>query len=167
MNESVRKSIEAQIGHEFGAAHAYLSRAAYFEGQNLTGMASWMRAQSQEEVTHAMKFFEFLLDRGATPELPGIPKPPHGFTSPVHAFTTALEHEQKVTRPIYDLYELALAEKDYPAQILLQWFVTEQTEEEKSTNGIVDRLKMVEGSRSALLILDNELGVRTGDAHGV
>lgn len=165
MNDQMRTAIEAQIGHEFGAAHTYLSMAGYFDAENLPGFASWMRAQSQEEIEHAMKLFEFLVDRGIAPELPAIPKPHHGFTGAVEAFSAAFDHECGVTRQIHELYEAALEQKDYTAQVLLQWFITEQLEEEKTTGGILERLKMVEGSRAALLILDAELGSRDGHAH--
>jgi len=160
MHDAVRTAIEAQVGNEFHAAHTYLSMSGYFEAQNLPGFASWMRHQSEEEIAHAMKLFDFLVDRGIAPELPGIEKPIHGYDGPVGAFAAALAHEQQVTSQINALYELALEQKDYTAQVLLQWFISEQLEEEKTTGGILERLKMVEGSRAALLILDSELGSR-------
>ena len=160
MHDAVRTAIEAQVGNEFHAAHTYLSMSGYFEAQNLPGFASWMRHQSEEEIAHAMKLFDFLVDRGVAPELPGIDKPIHDYDGPVGAFAAALAHEQKVTSQINALYELALEQKDYTAQVLLQWFISEQLEEEKTTGGILERLKMVEGSRAALLILDSELGSR-------
>ncbi|MCW2924702.1 MAG: Ferritin and Dps [Thermoleophilia bacterium] len=165
MHDDMRTAIEAQVGHEFGAAHVYLSMSGFFDGQNLPGFAQWMRAQSEEEIEHAMKLFDFLVDRGVAPELPAIPKPPHTFASPVEAFAAAFEHECGVTRQIHALYEIALEHKDYSAQMMLQWFITEQLEEEKLTGGLLERLKMVEGSRSALLILDAELGARQGGEH--
>jgi ferritin len=163
MSDAVNAAIEAQIGHEFGASQQYLSMAGYFEAESLGGFASWMREQSQEEIVHAMKLFDFLVERGVAPKLPGLPAPTHGFDGALEAFEAAFGHEKKVTSQIHALYELALAEKDYQAQILLQWFITEQLEEENLTGGMVDRLRMVEGSRSALLILDTELGNRKGD----
>lgn len=165
MDEAVKEAIEAQIGHEFGASQTYLAMAGYFEAENLAGFASWMREQSREEITHAMRFFDFLVDRGIAPRLPALPAPPHGFAGALEVFEAAYAHEQKVTAQITALYELALEHKDYTAQMLLQWFITEQLEEEKLTGGMVDRLRMVEGSRSALLILDAELGMRSGDPH--
>ncbi|MCW2961993.1 MAG: Ferritin and Dps [Thermoleophilia bacterium] len=165
MHEDVRAALEQQVGNEFHAAHTYLSMSGYFEKQNLPGFASWMRAQSEEEIEHAMKLFDFLVDRGVAPELPGIAKPHHAFDGPVAAFAEAFAHEQGVTQQIHRLYELSLEHKDYTAQVLLQWFISEQLEEEKLTGGILERLKMVEGSKSALLILDAELGSRQGDEH--
>lgn len=160
MHDDVRTALEAQVGNELHAAHTYLSMCGYFEAQNLPGFASWMREQSQEETVHAMKLFDFLVDRGVSPELPGIDKPAHEFDGAVSVFEAALAHEQMVTAQINALYEIALERKDYTAQVLLQWFITEQLEEEKTTGGILERLKMVEGSRAALLILDSELGSR-------
>ena len=163
MNEDIRTAIEQQIGNEFHASHTYLAMSGFFDAQNLPGFASWMRTQSEEEITHALKLFDHLVDRGIAPELPAIAKPHQGFSGPVEAFAAAFEHEQLVTSQIHALYEKALEHKDYTAQMLLQWFITEQLEEEKLTGGILERLKMVEGSRAALLILDNELGQRPGD----
>ncbi len=166
MSQAVNAAIEAQIGNEFHASQTYLSMAGYFEAESLGGFASWMREQSQEEIEHAMKLFNFLVDRGVAPKLPGLPEPAHGFSGALEVFEAAFAHEQKVTGQIHALYELALQEKDYQAQILLQWFITEQLEEESLTGGMVDRIRMVEGSRSALLILDAELGNRGGGSTG-
>ena len=160
MHEDVRRKLEEQVGNEFHASFTYLSMAGYFEAENLPGFAKWMRTQSVEETEHALKLFDFLVDRGVAPELPALPKPAHDFDGPVAAFETAFAHEQGVTAQIHALYETALEHKDYTAQVLLQWFISEQLEEEKLTGGILERLKMVEGSRAALLILDNELGAR-------
>lgn len=160
MNSQVKELLEQQVTNEFHAAHTYLSMAGYFEAENLPGFASWMRNQSQEENAHAMKLFDFLVERGVSPKLGTIDAPVHEFSGAVAVFDAALKHEQKVTGQINALYELALEHKDYPAQVLLQWFISEQVEEESTTGGILERLKMVEGSRAALLILDTELGTR-------
>jgi ferritin len=165
VHDDVRIALEEQVGHEFHAAHTYLSMSGYFDAENLPGFAQWMRAQSEEEIEHAMKLFDFLVDRGIAPELPAIPKPHHAFDGPVAAFSAAFEHERGVTAQIHRLYELSLEHKDYTAQVLLQWFISEQLEEEKLTGGILERLKMSEGSRAALLILDAELGSRQGGEH--
>jgi ferritin len=162
MSDAVNTAIEAQVGHEFGAAQAYLSMAGWFEKESLRGFASWMREQSQEEIEHAMKFFDFLVDRGVAPKLPAIPAPAHEFGGALEVFEAAFAHEKKVTSQIHAIYEQALEARDYQAQVLLQWFISEQLEEEALTGGMVDRLRMVEGSRSALLILDAELGNRKG-----
>lgn len=164
MKDTVQQAIEAQIGNEFDAAYSYLSMAAYFDAEDLNGFATWMYEQSREEVAHAMKLFGFLTDRGVAPHLPALSQPPCDFSGPVDAFSRALEHEQKVTSQISALYELTMTEKDHAAHVLLQWFVSEQLEEEKQTSGILHRLRMVEGSSSALLILDAELGARGNGA---
>ena len=166
MHEDVRRKLEEQVGNEFHASFTYLSMAGYFEAENLPGFARWMRTQSEEETEHALKLFDFLVDRGIAPELPAVPKPHHDFDGPVAAFAAAFAHEQGVTQQIHALYELSLGQKDYSAQVLLQWFISEQLEEEKLTGGILERLKMVEGSRAALLILDAELGSRPGEDRG-
>lgn len=165
VHDDVRSALERQVGNELHAAYTYLSMAGYFESENLPGFASWMRSQSDEEHQHAHKLFDFLVDRGFAPELPAIDKPHHGFDGPVAAFEAAFRHEQSVTAQIHALYELALEHRDYTAQVLLQWFITEQLEEEKLTGGILERLRMVEGSRAALLILDSELGARESEPH--
>lgn len=160
MNEVVQKALNEQIKSELSAAYSYLSMSGYFESANLSGFAQWMRAQSQEEVGHAMKFFNFLLDRGSRVTLLAIDQPPTNFKSALDVFQKALQHEQKVTSQIHHLYGLALQEQDYPAQVLLQWFVTEQVEEEKEASKIIEELKMAGDNSSALLLLNNTLGRR-------
>jgi ferritin len=160
MKGAVREAMEGQIRHEFYAAYLYLSMAGSFEAANLTGFAHWMRHQAKEETEHAMKFFDFLLDRGEQVRLGAIDAPPYAFRSPLDTFEQALEHEKEVTSLIHDLYDLAVREQDYPAQVLLNWFVTEQVEEEKSATEIVERLRMAGEDGAALLLLDRELGER-------
>ena len=163
MDGTVQQSLNNQIKHEFDSAYFYLSAAGYFESVNLSGFAHWMRLQAQEEVSHAMKIFDFIHDRGASATLQAIDQPPGGFASPLDAFTQALEHERRVTGLIHDLYGLALEKQDYPAQVLLQWFISEQVEEEKNATQIVEELKMASESRSALLLLNTQMGARTAE----
>jgi ferritin len=158
LNQAVQAAMNDQIRHEFNSAHFYLSASGYFESTNLSGFAQWMRLQSQEEVVHALKLFDFMHDRGSRALLQAIDEPPHDFSSPLDAFMRALQNEQKVTGLIHDLYALAVREQDYPTQILLQWFVTEQVEEEKSVSKVVEELKMAGDNASALLLLNHELG---------
>lgn len=160
MKGAVRELMEEQVGHEFYASYLYLSLAGSFEVANFPGFAHWMREQSREEYEHAMKFFDFLLDRGEGVELRPIAAPPGSFRSPLDAFEQSLEHEKKVTALINGIYDRAVEEKDYPAQALLDWFVSEQVEEEKSASEIVERLKMAGDDSAALLILDNEMKTR-------
>ena len=163
MSPKVEDAINEQIAQEFYASYLYLSMMAYFEAESLGGFAQWMRMQAQEEHGHAMKLVEFLIERGGRLELKAIDKPPADFESPLAVMEAALSHEQKVTARINDLYELAVAERDYPAQVMLQWFITEQVEEEASAGAIVDQLQLAGDSGGAMLMLDAKMGGRTTD----
>ena len=163
MSAALRQAYNDQIALEFASSFAYLAMAAYLEDANLDGMAHWMKVQYQEETEHAHKFFSFLLDRGERPHLAALPEPGADFASVEAVFAKALEHEQKVTAAINHLYGLASADKDYASLPLLQWFVTEQVEEEANVTRILERLKMTAGHAAALLVLDRELGARKGD----
>lgn len=160
MRGAVRDAMNEQIKHEFYSAYLYLSMAGSFEVANLPGFAHWMRAQSEEEREHAMKLFDFLLDRGEHVQLQAIDQPPYAFRSPLDAFEQALEHEKEITAHIHRLYELAIREGDYPAQVFLNWFVTEQVEEEKAATEIVERIRLAGEDGAALLLLDREVGER-------
>lgn len=160
MKGAVKGAIDEQIGREFYAGYLYLSMAASFEAASLDGFASWMRKQADEEREHAMKLFNFLLDRGERVELQPIDAPPSAFRSALDTFEQALEHEKEVTAHINELYEIAAREQDRPARILLNWFVEEQVEEEKSAAAIVDRLGMAGDDSAAILMLDKEMGER-------
>jgi ferritin len=160
MKGAVRDAMNEQIKHEFYSAHLYLSMAGSFEVANLPGFAHWMRRQSEEEREHGMKFFDFLLDRGEQAQLQAIDAPPYAFRSPLDTFEQALEHEKEVTAHIHRLYDLAIQEKDYPAQVFLNWFVEEQVEEEQAATEIVERLRMAGEDTAALLMLDKEMGSR-------
>ncbi len=162
MNENVQNAINEQVTREFYAAHLYLAMMAYFEAESLGGFAHWMRQQAQEERGHAMKLVDFLIDRGGRVELQAIDKPPRDFDSPLGVMKAALEHERKVTAWINELYELAVAERDYPAQVMLQWFIAEQVEEEKNAGDIIDQLEIAGSAGSALLMVDARLGQRAG-----
>ncbi|MGH2480438.1 MAG: ferritin, partial [Ktedonobacteraceae bacterium] len=144
--------------HELYSSYFYLSASGYLDSMNFSGFARWMRVQYQEEVVHAMKFFDFMLDRGSRPILQAIDKPPANFQSPLDAFTQALQQERQVTALIHSLYALTVQEKDYPAQVLLQWFISEQVEEEKTVSQIVEELKMAGDNSSTLLLLNSTVG---------
>ncbi len=165
MDQTVKDLINDQITHEFYASYLYLAMAAHFEEQNYDGFAQWFRMQAQEEKAHAMKLFDFLVERGERIELQQIDKPPVEFGGPVDAFKAALAHEQKVTGLINRIYEAAVAAKDYPTQVMLQWFIEEQVEEEATTGTAVERLEMAGGSNAALMFLDSEYGKRSTGAH--
>ena len=160
IKSEVSDALNEQIKHEFYSSYLYLSMGGSFEVAELTGFALWMRKQSEEEREHAMKFFDFLLDRGEHVQLQAIDQPPYAFRSPLDTFEQALEHEKEITSRIHQLYELSLQKNDYPAQVFLHWFVTEQVEEEKTATEVVERLRMAGEDGAALLLLDKELGER-------
>lgn len=162
MNKAVLTAINEQIKEELFSSYLYLSMAAWLESQNLRGMAKWMRAQSEEERVHAMKFYDFVFERGDKVVLEAIEKPQAEFDSVLSVFEMSLGHERKITGLINKLYDLAVAEKDYPAQILLQWFIKEQVEEEDNVTMAVEMLKMTEGKGYQLLMLDSKFGARGG-----
>lgn len=164
-DEAVQAAINEQIKVELHSAYTYLSMAAYFESINLSGFASWFIMQSQEEVKHAMKFFTFVNDRGGRVVLHPLEQPEVEFASPLIAFEAALEHERSVTASIHRLYEVAAKHNDYAAQVLLNWFVEEQVEEEKTAGDIVAQLQLADGHSAALLMLDKQLGTRTPEEH--
>lgn len=163
LSKKLQTALNEQIVRELESAYIYLSMCAYFEAQNLQGMAHWMRLQAQEEIKHAMKIFDFVNDRGGRVELGAIAKPPVDFKSPLDAFQKALAHEQKITQCINDLYDLADDEDDYPTEVMLQWFIDEQVEEEKSASEVVEQLKLVGNDGAGLLVLDQKLGQREAE----
>ncbi len=160
MEKNLCKAMNEQIKNELYSAYLYLSMAAYFESKNLPGLAKWMKIQAKEEVSHAMKFFDFLVDVGEKVELGAIDKPPSDFSSVTDVFEKTLEHEKKVTARINNLVSLAQKANDNPAFVMLQWFVTEQVEEEKNASQILETLKMIKDEGPALIMFDRELGKR-------
>ena len=160
LNEAINKQINAELY----SAYLYLSMAAYFESSNLPGAANWMRLQSQEELAHAMKFFDHIHERGGQVQLMAIDAPPIEFEAPLAVFKMAYEHEQKVTGMIHDLYKLAVEQNDYPALSMLQWFVDEQVEEEQSALAVVEQLEMIGDNKMGLFMIDRELGQRQPEA---
>ena len=161
LRPNVEEALNRQVNAELFSSYLYLSMAAYFDSQNLPGMANWMRIQAQEELIHALKIFDFIGERDGRVLLTQIDSPKTEWTSPLNAFQDALEHERKVTGLINDLVDLSLAEKDHAANTFLQWFVTEQVEEEAAAKTIVDQLTMIADHPMALFMVDRELGQRT------
>ena len=159
-SKAIHDVMNKQINHELFSSYLYLSMAAHFEKEGLPGFAKWMIAQSDEEREHAMKFYEYIYDRGGSVVLEAIAKPQAEFKKPLDVMMQVLEHERKVTALITSIYELALKENDYPSQVMLQWFVTEQVEEEKAAAQVIDRLKKVGDAPSMLLMLDAQMGAR-------
>lgn len=158
LSQKLQAALNDQINAELESAYVYLAMAAHFEASNLTGSAGWMRRQAREEVAHAMKIFDFVNDRGGRVTLAAIAQPPSQFGSAVDVWEQVLKHEQHVTERIHQLCALAEAEKDYPAQTMLQWFVTEQVEEEKSAKTVLEQARMIGSSSSAIYFLDRHLG---------
>jgi ferritin len=160
MNDRVRQLLNDQIANEFHAAYTYLAIAAHFEAENYEGFAKWMRVQAREETEHAMKLFDYLVERGERISLGVIEEPKQEYGTPLDAFRTALAHERKVSGQINAIYEAAMEAKDYPTTVMLQWFISEQVEEENVTGTAVEHLEMAGDNRAALLFLDGRFGAR-------
>ena len=156
----MQNAINEQINKEFFSSYLYLSMSAYFETKNLPGFAKWMLVQAEEERSHGMKLFDHLLERGGKVELKGIKAPQIDWQTGLDVFKQVQEHEASITASINTLYELALSEKDYPAQLLLQWFIMEQVEEEKNAADIVQQIELIDARGTAVLMLDHQLGKR-------
>ena len=162
LGKKMQDAINEQINAELYSAYLYLSMATYTEAANLPGFAHWMRAQANEEVEHALKFFKYVGERGGRVVLKAIEQPQAEWTSPLHVFEDTLEHERKVTSLINGLYEVALEEKDYASQMLLHWYIEEQVEEESNAEQIVAALKMAGEKPQGLLMVDRQLASRGG-----
>jgi ferritin len=160
MSQVVQDAINHQINAELSASYQYLAMAAYCEKQHLRGIARWMRMQSQEEYGHGMKLFDFLIARGCDVGLKPLTAPAVTFASVHEVFETVQTQEQEVSRAIDALYDLAFKEKAFAATVQLQWFLTEQVEEEQNAREILAKLDMVKDDPASLLDLDRELGSR-------
>ena len=160
MKPELKKALNKQINMELGSSYLYLSMAADFAAKNQAGFGRWMTVQSQEETGHGMKIFKYLLERGETVELEAIEAPQKTWATPLEAFRAAYGHEQKVTASIGALIELAKSVKDHATEIFLQWFVSEQVEEEANADAIVKKLELAKDHLGALLMIDHELGQR-------
>jgi ferritin len=164
ISQKLQDAINDQIQAELASEYLYLSMAAYSESVNFKGFAGWLRAQADEERGHALRFAKYLTDRGARVFIKGVEQPPQEFGTPLQTFEHVLGHERAVTARINKLFELAREEKDPATEAALMWFVTEQVEEEATAEGIVETLKRVKESGSALVMLDRQLGKRAGGA---
>ena len=160
LNKKIEKAFNKQINAETYSAYMYWSMSASLENMNLPGFAAWMRAQAQEEMTHAMKFYHHIIERGGTVTLTAIDGPPTEWKDVKAVMEATLKHEQLVTSLINDLVDLAIAEKDHAANMFLQWFVTEQVEEEASAMDILGKLDIVGQTAGGLYMLDKEMGQR-------
>lgn len=160
MKKELLDELNKQLNRELYSSYLYLSMAAYFESINLKGFAHWLKVQVEEEKEHAMKFFDFILERGEKVILEAIEAPKTDWESPVEAFKDVYEHEKKITSYIHNIIELARQHKDYPTEVFLQWFVSEQVEEEAQALEIYNKLQLAKNSPGALFALDHQLGKR-------
>ncbi len=162
LSDKMQNAINEQIKNELYSAYIYLSMAMYFHSVNFPGMAAWMEAQAKEEQFHAEKFMTYVNDRGGRVILQAIDQPPADFKSPLHVFEETLKHEQFVTSKIDELVKLAREENDNASLAMLQWFVTEQVEEEATADGILQQLKLIGDAPAGLFMMDRQLGSRGG-----
>ena len=160
ITQAVIDRMNEQIMQELYSAYLYLSMSAYFASENLPGFATWMRIQASEEQGHAMRFYDYILDRSGKVVLLEIPQPPVDFASPLDIFKQAYEHEQKVTALINNIHNVATTEKDVASEIFLQWFINEQVEEEKNASQIMGILTKIGSNIGGLYQLDHRLGKR-------
>ena len=160
LNKKIEVALNQQMRDEFYSSHLYLAMAAFSDGLFLKGFAHWFRKQAEEERGHAMKLFNYILERDGTPVISEIKKPPQSFSSIVDVMSQTLKHEEGVTASIHKLYELSQKEKDHATGIYLQWFITEQVEEEKSVADILAKIKMISAKEGGLLYLDKALAKR-------
>ena len=164
LNPKIQDAFNKQINAELFSSYLYLSMAGYFEAESFKGMAHWMRIQAAEENRHAMRFFDFINDRGGRVTLAQIEAPKTQWNSPLDAFQDAYKHELKISGLINDLMNLAAVEKDGAGHDFLEWFVREQVEEEAAAQLIVDQLKLVGDQGVGLYLIDQQLGQRTASA---
>lgn len=169
MKGKIEKALNAQIHEEFYSFYLYLAVAAYFKTQHLDGFAHWMRAQAQEEYAHAMRLFDYLIDRGGAVKLHAIDAPPSEWESPSVAVESVLNHERHISDCIDAVATLAASEKDHATSVVMHWYVNEQVEEVSTADTLFHQVRMVESSPHGLLMLDRELAARpmpTGTAGG-
>lgn len=160
INEKMQQALTEQLNAELYSSYLYLSMSAYFHSIELSGFANWMRVQAQEELMHAMKIYDYVHERGGKVTLRQIDSPPVEWDSPIAAFEHVYEHEQKVTGLINGLVDLAIEEKEHASNNFLQWFVSEQVEEEASANAVLQKIKLMGEAGNGLFMLDQELAQR-------
>jgi ferritin len=160
MTDDMKNGLIDQMNAEFYSSYLYLAIANWFRDQNLDGFGSWMEAQAAEEYEHAMKLYRHLHGRGVTPRLAAIPEPPAAWDSMEAAVEAVLEHERYITGRIHELADRAIAEHDHPTRLLLDWYVSEQVEEEATAEDILRKVRMLSGTPQGLFLLDREFGQR-------
>ncbi|UCF93919.1 MAG: ferritin [Desulfobacterales bacterium] len=164
LSEKMQAALNKQLNAELYSSYLYLAMNAYFKSVSLDGFANWMHYQAQEELTHALKFYDFVNQRGGRVTLAQVDAPPTEWDSPLAVFEATLAHEQKVTGLINDLVELAHEEHDHATSIFLQWFVSEQVEEEESVGGVLEQLRLMGEAKGGLFMIDRELAKRSPEA---
>lgn len=160
INTKITAALNEQLNMEYYSAYSYLAMSAYFLRQNLNGFAHWMRIQAQEELTHGMKIYDFLDNREADIRFGTIDTPKQCWDSPLEVFEDTLAQERKVSQSIYNIADLALAKRDHATHTFLQWFITEQVEEEATVRELIDTLKLVGIKGNGLFLLDRDLAQR-------
>ena len=160
LSDKMVDALNGQINKEMYSAYLYMSMSAYTEFIGLKGFANWFYIQYQEEMEHAMRIYNYILEQGSQVKLMAVKEPPTEFGSPLEMFEQTLEHEKYITQSINDLVELAIEQKDHASQIFLQWYVTEQVEEEGNDNEIIDKLKLAGKEGGGLFMIDKELSGR-------
>ena len=163
LKPSIEAALNRQLNRELYSSYLYLAMSAYYDSVNLPGFSSWLRTQAKEELAHAMKFYDYLSDAGGRPVMDTIEAPPKEWPGPKEAFAEVVDHEKAVTGMIWALMDLAQAEKDHATAIFLQWFVTEQVEEESSASSIVDNLTFAKTDAAAILAIEKRLAKREED----
>lgn len=160
ISTTMATALNEQIKWEMYSANLYLAMSAYLQDSGLTGFAHWMRVQYQEETAHALKFYDFLLTRGGQAAMLAIEAPPVAWENVLDLFEETFSHEQEVTRRINDLVYLAKEERDFATDIFLQWFVSEQVEEEENVKDIISKLRLIKGEGQGMLVLDKDMAAR-------
>lgn len=160
LSEKMADALNGQLNKEMYSAYLYMSMSAHSTYIGLKGFANWFMVQYQEEMTHATKIYDYLNHQGAQVKLAAIAQPPTNFVSPLEMFEKTLEHEKFITRSINELVDLSIQEKDHATNVFLQWFVTEQIEEESNDTEIISELKLIGEDGRGLLMLDRELAQR-------
>ena len=166
MDDSMRRGLNEQVNHELQAFYTYLSMSSWFEAENLPGFAAWMRAQADEEKEHAERIIRHMQDRNARVEFDALERPPGEFDDAVEVMRAALEHEKEVTSQIHDLVDLADEVDDPAAESMLEWFVDEQVEEERTFTVLIGQLERAGDSGAGLMLMDDRLGQRGGGGEG-
>ncbi len=160
MKQNVQDALNDQINAELYSAYLYFSMSSFFKSKNLIGFANWMQVQAQEELTHALKMYNFVVDRGGRVIMETIAKPPSEWDSALAVFEETLKHEQGVTERINKLVDLAIKESDHSTNNMLQWFVAEQVEEEASVDEILQKLKLIGDHGTGVFMIDQQMGGR-------